>query len=146
MRIWLGLAALAVTEAAAGARESQLPAWMAGCWEQSDGERWTEECWTGPRGGTMLGVSRSGRGDELLEWETLRIERRGAELVYFASPGGKGWTRFDGIAEHGPGIAFVNRANDYPQRIRYWRDGNELNAEIALADGTKARRWRFRRR
>jgi hypothetical protein len=94
----------------------------------------------------MLGVCRSGRGERLLEWEMLRIEQdEGGQLAYLASPGGKGWTRFDGIQEHGPGVAFVNAANDYPQRIRYWRDGAELHAEIATADGAKARTWRYRR-
>ena len=146
MRIWLGLAALLAEASAAPAQALRLPDWMAGCWEQKDGERWTEECWTEPRGGMMLGVSRSGRGEELLEWETLRMEEDGARLAYFASPGGKGWTMFAGEAGHGPGLAFVNKANEYPQRIRYWRDGAELHAEIAMADGTKARRWRFRRR
>ena len=38
-----------------------LPAWMAGCWVHVQGERWTEECWTTPRGGVMLGSGRSGR-------------------------------------------------------------------------------------
>jgi hypothetical protein len=139
--------ALLTAATAAGAKEPQLPGWMAGCWEQREGDRWTEECWTGPRGGTMLGVSRTGRGDKLLEWEMLRIEQGEAgQFAYLAAPGGEGWTRFDGVQEHGPGVAFVNRTNDYPQRIRYWRDGAGLHAEIAMADGTKARRWRFRRR
>lgn len=126
--------------------------WMAGCWEQRDGDRWTEECWTAPRGGLMLGGSRAGRGDSISEWESLRIQRDAANgegpvvrLGYFASPGGAGWTLFAWSRSEGPGIAFFNVANDYPQRIRYWREGPERVAEIAMKDGSKARRWRYRK-
>ena len=126
--------------------------WMAGCWEQREGDRWTEECWTAPRGGLMLGSSRAGRGDRISEWESLRIQSEApngdgpvVRLGYFASPGGNGWTLFAWSRNDGPGITFFNVANDYPQRIRYWREGAALVAEIALEDGSKARRWRYRK-
>ena len=101
----------------------------------------------------MLGTSRTGKGGEVVEWEFLRIEReveisgdRTVRLAYIASPGGRTGTLFAWSGPRGPGIAFFNVANDYPQRIRYWREGRELLAEIALEDGSKARRWRFRRK
>ena len=40
-------------------------AWMSGRWQTAaaaDGS-WTEEVWSSPRGGVMLGYSRSGRGE-----------------------------------------------------------------------------------
>lgn len=127
--------------------------WMAGCWEQREGDRWTEECWTQPRGGMMFGSSRTGRGDTMIEWEALRIERDApngdgpvVRLGYLAAPGGGPWTLFAWSRSGGPGITFYNVANDYPQRIRYWREGRVLVAEIALADGSKPRRWRYRRK
>ena len=40
-------------------------------------------------------------------------------------------------------IQFSNPAHDYPQRIRYWRDGKTLNAEIALIDGSRAVQWSY---
>ena len=40
-----------------------MPAFLAGCWEQRQGDRWTEECWTVPRGGLMIGSGRDGQGD-----------------------------------------------------------------------------------
>lgn len=155
MRSVLLVLALSVPAAAVaeprGADISSL-GWMAGCWEARSGAAWTEECWTTPRGGMMLGSSRTGKGDSVTEWETLRIARavpNGDEttirLGYFASPGGRPETLFVWSPHPGPGVAFFNLANDYPQRIRYWREGEALVAEIALADGTKAKRWRFRR-
>ena len=42
-------------------------------------------------------------------------------------------------------VTFVNTANDYPQRIRYWREGPLLKAEIALEDGSRARTWTYKR-
>ena len=155
MRGWMTAAAamLLIGAAPAGRGDPPLPDWMAGCWEQREGDRWTEECWTSPRGGMMLGTNRSGRRAEVLEWEFLRIERqvpisddRTVRLAYVASPGGRGGTLFAWSGPKGPGISFSNVANDYPQRIRYWREGRELIAEIALEDGSKAKRWRFRRK
>jgi hypothetical protein len=40
---------------------------------------------------------------------------------------------------------FANPAHDYPQRIRYWLEGNALNAEISRIDGSKTVRWTYRR-
>ena len=40
-------------------------------------------------------------------------------------------------------IEFSNPAHDYPQRIRYWREGDTLHAEIALLDGSRAVQWSY---
>lgn len=139
-------ATLAALVLAAGA--PALPEWMAGCWEQLDGTRWTEECWTVPRGGIMLGGSRTGTGDRTTEWEVNQIVRddpaTGAPLTFYAAPGGTRRTAFAWSPDAGPGLTFRNATNDYPQRIRYWREGALLRAEIAMADGSRAMRWTYR--
>lgn len=143
--MWMWIAAMALL----GAAEPALPAWMAGCWEQESETRWTEECWTIPRGGMMMGSSRSGSGDVTAEWETMQIVLREPSghatirMAFKASPGGKAPTIFGWRPSKEPGVTFFNVAHDYPQRIRYWRDGRYLMAEISLADGTKPRRWRY---
>ena len=43
--------------------------WFQGCWRMSAPGRVIEENWTAPRGGSMLGVSRTVRGDSLVEYE-----------------------------------------------------------------------------
>ncbi len=67
--MWLMMAAMLAAEAPAPA----LPAWMAGCWERSEGASWTEECWTDPRAGLMMGSGSSGTGEKLREWEAMQI-------------------------------------------------------------------------
>jgi hypothetical protein len=132
-------------QAEAASDSPALPGWMAGCWQSSSGDRWSEECWMSPRGGMMLGTSRSGSGDRVTEWEALRIERDAASgMAYRASPQGRGWTTFAWSADGRAGLTFTNAAHDYPQRIRYWREGALLKAEISLLDGSRARQWTFR--
>lgn len=142
----MAMAGLALLCMGAGrATEPALPGWMAGCWIQEKGDRWTEECWTAPRAGTMMGSSRMGRGDKTMSWETLRIVMEEGGMRYIASPGGQAPTTFTWQAAKESGVTFLNAAHDYPQRIRYWREGETLMAEISLADGSKPMRWAYSR-
>lgn len=147
-------AVLATTAAGeAGAQDApELPAWMAGCWEARDGDRWSEECWTIPRAGMMMGSGRSGDGDQLQSWEVMRVtldmpngDGPVVRMAYVASPGGGEATIFAWSPAQEEGVTFVNEAHDYPQRIRYWRDGDVLNAEISRADGSHAMSWTLTR-
>ena len=121
-----------------------MPSWMSGCWQSRDGERWAEECWTIPRGGQMLGSGRTGAAGEVRSFEFMRIEGGEGGLRFLASPGGSGWTSFAAAADPGEGVTFVNPDNDYPQRVRYWREDGELKAEISLLDGSNAVQFAFR--
>jgi hypothetical protein len=143
---------LLLTALLMAATEPVLPDWMAGCWEQRSGDRWSEECWTIPRAGMMMGSGRSGVGDRLSDWETMQIlldydlgGQSIVRMVFIGAPKGKNGTVFAWSPSKDPGLTFGNQAHDYPQRIRYWREGEELVAEIALADGTRPVRWRYRR-
>jgi len=144
--MWL----IAAAVLAAAVQEPVLPGWMAGCWEQRSGERWTEECWTAPRAGIMLGSGRSGTGEALREWEVMQIQRVDTDdpaiphMTFHGAPGGQNRTPFNWVASDGKSVTFVNESHDYPQRIRYWRDGKELVAEIAMKDGSKAVSWRYK--
>ena len=121
-----------------------LPTWMAGCWEQVSGTSWTEECWTAPRGGMMMGSSRTGHGHRLSSFEQMRIESDLDGPSFCARPNDDDTeTCFAKTQESETQIVFVNASHDYPQRIRYWREGRELLAETSLADGSKAQRWRY---
>lgn len=142
-----GLALLLMGQAAPQASVADL-AWLAGRWESvSANGRWTEENWSEPRGGVMLGHSRSGAGDRLREFEFLRLQA-GADGVpaYLAQPGGRPATAFRLTAREGTSATFDNPQHDFPQRIRYVRTGNVLVATISRLDGSNAMSWTFRRR
>ena len=132
--------------AQATAATAPMPAFLAGCWEQRVAERWTEECWTSPRGGLMIGSGRTGKGDAVTHWEYMRIER-GADgaLTFYGSPKGAPAVCFKATEAGGKQIIFVNAAHDYPQRVHYVATAEGIDAEVSLADGTKPERWRYRR-
>lgn len=98
------------------------------------------------RAGAMLGSGRSGRGTTLRSWEVMQIlADSGGGFAFWGAPHGEWRTRFM-LTSSGPlEVVFTNPAHDYPQRIRYWREGAMLNAETSLIDGGKAMRWRYRR-
>ena len=121
-------------------------AWMSGRWESVSGDRWVEEIWSAPRGGTMFGISRTGEGGSLREFEFLRLQRgEDGVLAYFASPGGRAPVAFRLSETSGTGATFDNPAHDYPQRITYRRDGETMRATISASDGSNAMSWTFRR-
>lgn len=147
MKAWLAAGLGALLMAASPAANVQDLGWLAGQWVSEAGDRWTEESWTAPRAGIMLGHSRSGRGNALHEFEFLRIAA-GTDGVptYMAQPGGRAAVTFALVRRDGTSATFENAAHDYPQRIAYVRTGETLTATISLIDGTKPMRWVYRRR
>ena len=79
------VAAVTVEGAPQGNAIQQL-AWLQGCWESSSTARTVEEQWTAPRGRSMVGLSRTVRGGELVAYELVVIRERGDRLVYIAHP------------------------------------------------------------
>lgn len=123
---------------------ADLPDWLTGEWQQERGDRWSEEVWTLPRGGTMIGVGRTGRGESLGSWEVMRIVRAGdGTLSFHAAPEGGAETVFPVVEQGVRDIIFANPAHDYPQRIRYWREGRLLMAETSKMDGSGAQNWTY---
>ena len=121
-------------------------AWMAGRWQSAEGERWTEEQWSDPRGGAMMGFSRAGRGGEEGEYEHLRLAPGDDGVpVYLASPHGRPAIAFRLVERGETSAAFANPAHDFPQLIRYRRDGRTMTATISAADGSRAVTWTYHR-
>ena len=136
--------ALSAPAAALDGPPSELPVWLAGAWEMHEGEAWADEFWTPPRGGVMIGAARTGKGEAAQFWEHTRIIRKSdGTLSYFAQPKGAPSSEFPLHAQGPAMIEFVNAAHDYPQRIRYWREGKLLKARISMLDGSKATEWSY---
>jgi hypothetical protein len=141
-----GLALLLMGQAAPPPGVGAL-GWMSGRWESQNAQgRWTEESWSAPRGGLMLGHSRSGAGEQVREFEFLRIQA-GPDGVpaYLAQPGGRPPVPFRLTAHDANSATFENPAHDFPQRIRYVRTGDTMVATISALDGSNAMSWTYRR-
>lgn len=140
----IALAILCVTTPAQ-ASDGNLPGWMAGAWELDGDGRWGDEYWTPPRGGIMIGSGRVGKGEKLANFEAMRIGYDDSgKLAFWAMPEWTAASKFPMVKQSDSEIVFENAAHDYPQRVRYWREGALLKAEISLLDGTKAKRFDFR--
>lgn len=142
-------AALLAVGAPASATPEAIAAldWLAGAWVSEEGGRWTEEWWTHPRGGLIMGVGSGGTTDGFDTFEYMRVmDDEAGVATFYGSPGGASPVAFQ-LARSGKGLAvFESPRNDYPQRITYQLDGNELVATIELLDGTRKTSWRYKRK
>lgn len=122
--------------------------WMVGSWAGTDGGVEMEEHWISPKAGLMLGVHRDVFPSGRAFFEFLRIEAGEDGVIYWASPRGREATPFR-LIERAPGrVVFENPEHDWPQRILYWRDGDD--ALVARAEGeqdgqARAAEWRWTR-
>ena len=132
--------------AAAGGDVGKLD-WLSGAWvKRRTGGAWTEEYWTPPRGGLMIGAGLDGKGDALRHFEQMRIETaKDGKVAFVAMPGGGAAVRFPMVKQSSDEIVFENAANDYPQRVSYRRDGKTIVASIARLDGSRETRWVYSR-
>jgi hypothetical protein len=140
------LALLLTAQSASPTQVSDL-GWMSGRWLTGDNGRWTEEIWSGPRGGTLMGFSWSGEGRTIREYEYLRVQSgEDDEIVYLAQPNGGAGVGFYLVRAEGTSATFENPTHDFPQRIRYVRTGDTMVATISRMDGSNAMSWTYRRR
>ena len=103
-------------------------AWVTGMWVSEPataGGAATEERWTPPAGGTMIGVSRTIRGTTMPAYEFLCIAERDGSLVYNAMPNGRApATEFVLTSVTKDSATFENPSHDYPKAIKYTRRGD----------------------
>jgi hypothetical protein len=125
-------------------------AWLAGAWVGTRGRSAIEERWSPPRGGAMLGLSRTVRGDSMRAFEYLRIVERDGGLVYIPQPGGGSPTEFVltelGTEAGATRAVFDNPRHDYPKRIVYELSAEGgLRATIGFMKGGSPRRFEYER-
>ena len=125
--------------------DAQTPdfGWLVGNWctEPRNGAT-TCETWKPMDKGRMqgAGTTRAGTFVKTNEAMTIIVDESGT--VFHAEPVGQKpadfpMRKFDPAARS---VVFEDAAHDYPQRVRYWREGEALMAEISLLDGSKAMR------
>ena len=98
--------------------------WLTGCWMHEESGFRRDEQWMEPRGGTMIGMSRSVARGETVEHELLRIETRdgpGTEgrLAVVARPSGQTEATFFQTELSDSIAVFEAPEHDFPQRITY---------------------------
>jgi len=121
--IGAALASVWLLQSPAGAAVPAPPsiedlAWMAGNWV-SEGAIRTEESWTPPGGGTLIGMGRTIRGGKTIFFEYLRIESRADGIYYVAHPKARPGTDFRLTHLEAGKAVFENPAHDFPKRITY---------------------------
>ena len=116
-----------------------IAGWLAGCWQGGEDELRSAEHWMAPDGGTMIGMSRTVRGDRTVAYELVRIVETDSDgLAYIASPSGQSTTRFDLVAFDDDRLVFENLAHDFLQRIVYRRlDAERIVARIEDESGER---------
>lgn len=87
-----------------------------------------------PRGGTMVGISRTVVRDTTRSWEFLRIAHHGDRLAYVATPSGQAETVFPVVSITDTVVTFENPQHDFPQRISYRRI--RADSVVAMISGT----------
>ena len=121
-------------------------AWLAGSWTGASQGIEMEEHWTAPKGNSMVGLHRDVGKGRTLVFEFLRIEQRGDQIVYLSMPNGRSpATPFPLKEMSGTRVVFENPTHDFPQRIIYWMDGNDLRARIEGSQNGKpaGEEWRW---
>ncbi|MEM8600714.1 MAG: DUF6265 family protein [Bacteroidota bacterium] len=118
----VALWALAVpNQAAAQGTPLEEMAWLSGCWMAGSGANTTEEVWLPPRGGMMVGLTRSVRRGTATGYELMVLQRADEQIVLTAYPSGQQPTDFQATSARGDLLRVENPDHDFPQRIEYHR-------------------------
>ena len=137
MKKWLAVALLP-TMALGGDSDSGVFGWIEGCWVSPD--KSAQEVWVTDSEQSLAGFAVTLVNGEVRFYELLRIHRDiDGSWTYTAHPSGQASTSFAAVTIGTDSVLFANADHDYPQEIRYRRDGNRLIASISLLGGGEAR-------
>jgi hypothetical protein len=129
--LWSGPAPGPAGPAAPGSIE--MLSWLAGCLEMRSDKLVVEEHRMRPRGGSMLGMSRTTSAKGLVEYELTLIRERDGTLEFEAHPSGQPVAVFRAGKVTGDSAVFHAPEHDYPQVVGYRRVG--ADSVIAWIDG-----------
>ena len=133
------LSASASAPSAAPSPSNQFD-WLTGCWQSEDSS--TRETWFTSEGGFDFVYSVVFQGGQAVSFEQMRIDP-GETPIFNAYPRGVGPSPFPAIELAENSVTFANAEHDYPQKISYWRDRDQLRATISLFDGSQENAFTF---
>jgi len=142
IRTFISLCLIGLCASAAQAEEADPNRldWLTGCWQGDDGV--TREIWSASEDGYYFGYSVVLKDGHALFFEQMRIDPAPMP-VFNAYPRGDGPFPFTATALTETSITFANPAHDFPQKIKYWRDGQRLNATISKTDDSSPGHFAF---
>lgn len=137
MKIWMVIALLPAV-ALGGDSDSGIFHWIEGCWSTPD--KSSLEVWVIDNEVSLSGFAVTLANHSVRFYELLRIQQdHEGSWAYIAHPSGQVSTTFKAADIGDSSVLFVNADHDYPQEIRYQRDGNRLLATISSLGGGDAR-------
>jgi hypothetical protein len=107
--------------------------WLSGCWasENKDANTSVSEFWTMVAGDSILGVGRTIKNGQTVDYEYMRIAVYDKGIFYIAKPkANTEETSFKLTKLAAAEAVFENPAHDFPQKIIYRRDGTNLFARV----------------
>ena len=118
--------------------------WLSGCWRADDGKRQINEQWMKPAGNTILGMRHTVVNGKTREHEFIRIvQEDNGDIFFVATPSGQKEARFKLMNVTEREARFENPEHDFPQRIIYRRDGDNLLGRIEGTSKGKERAVEF---
>ncbi len=131
----------------ASADEAGKLTWLAGHWVHKEVGEEVQENWLGPQGGMLVAVNLTSNAGKT-SFEFIRIAQKDMRLVYFANVQGQSATEFPMKQMDERSITFENTSHDFPQRIIYRREGEQLIARVeGMVKGTlRSKEWRFNKK
>ncbi len=132
---WAGLLSVLIAGGFGGlsAQEDLLEslAWMSGCWLDDGPGGSSEEVWTTPAGGLLLGISRTMSGEGRVAFEYMRVVSGAEGVRLLASPGGGPATAFPAVVVSEERFRVERPDHDFPRAIEYRPLGpDSLVAEV----------------
>lgn len=94
-------------------------AWLAGCWTGDQTGRASEERWTKPKAGMMLGTGQTVKGGKTTAFEFMRIHEEKGDIFFTAKPSGQPEASFKLVSFKDGKAVFENPQHDFPQRVIY---------------------------
>ncbi len=108
--------------------------WLVGCWVTPDNS--AIELWVVDSERSLVGFSVAISDSKIGFYEVLSIKQtEDGSWEYIAHPSGQASTTFLAVEINDQSVVFTNPKHDYPQEIRYEREGSRLYATISLLGG-----------
>ena len=137
MRIWMALLLVPMLASGGDSAQSSL-SWLVGCWVTAD--KSSQEVWVVDSDKSLIGFSVSLDAEEVVFYELLSIKQdANSSWIYSAHPSGQASATFAAVETGESSVLFANPNHDYPQEIRYRRDGSQLFATISSSGGANPR-------